>query len=159
MLSATDATDLAKLRSDKQVNRYLERSATTTLAEAEAFIEKIGRLLSKNEGAYWVLCLKTDPALIGIICFWNFDLEKEMAYIGYELIPAYQHKGLMQEAVTEVIKYGFNEMRLKVIAAVTHPDNLSSSKILVKNGFILDAMNEFVSKEEAGDHSVFILQK
>lgn len=159
MLLPADASDLAKLRSDEQVNRYLSRSNITNLIEAEAFINNITKLLNKNAGAYWVMCFKTDPTLIGTICFWNFDLKRETADIGYELMPAYQGKGLMQEAITAVIKYGFNEMRLDAIVAVTHPDNSKSSKILIKNGFILDVANEFVSKADAAaDETIYILQ-
>ncbi|MFD2873589.1 GNAT family N-acetyltransferase [Mucilaginibacter ximonensis] len=158
MLLLTDAGDLAKLRSDEQVNRYLNRSATSNVIEAEAFIKNITELLNKNTGAYWVICLKTDPTLIGTICFWNFDLKRQTADIGYELMPAQQGKGLMQEAIKAVIKYGFSEMQLYAIIAVTHPDNSKSSKILIKNGFILDAANKFVSKEDAADEIVYVLR-
>jgi ribosomal-protein-alanine N-acetyltransferase len=158
-LRLTDAEELLKLRSDQQVNRYLDRPATTTLAEAEAFIKKIAGLVSNNEGIYWAICLNTDPTLIGTLCYWNFNTEQEMADMGYELLPAYQGMGLMQGAIAAVIDYGFTAMQLKMIAALTHPDNTASSKILIKNGFILDAVNEFVSKEEAEGQKVYILRR
>jgi ribosomal-protein-alanine N-acetyltransferase len=158
-LRPTDAEELLQLRSDKQVNLYLDRPPTTTRVGAEAFIEKITKIVSNNEGAYWAISLKTDQKLIGTICYWNFDTEKEMAEIGYELMPTHQGKGLMQEAIAAAINYGFKEMRLKVIVAVTHPDNAGSSKLLIKNGFVLDAGNEFVSEEEAEGQKVYLLRR
>jgi ribosomal-protein-alanine N-acetyltransferase len=158
-LSPADACELMKLRSDKQVNRYLDRPATTTVAEAEAFILKIAGVINRKEGVYWVIGLKDNPALIGTLCYWNFDTEKEMTEIGYELMPAHQGKGLMQEAIAAAIAYGFKEMKLKIIAAVTHPDNTGSSKLLIKNGFGLDTANAFVSQEDADGLEVYILRR
>jgi ribosomal-protein-alanine N-acetyltransferase len=156
-LDLSDREQLMKLRSDERVNKYLNRAAAITLADAEAFIQKIDQILKDQQGIYWVISLKDKPALIGTICYYNLLPEKDMAEIGYELSPDHQGGGLMQEAITEVIRYGFELMGLKVITAMTHPANESSVKVLKRSGFILDAGFEYVSEEEAEGQLVYVL--
>ena len=152
-----DVDDLLKLRTDKGVNRYLNRAATATIEDVKAYVEKIDGLLNDNKSFYWVLCLKTDNKLIGTICLWNFSDEGDIADLGYELSPEFQGMGLMQEAAESVIDYGFNVAGLKIILGVTHPDNERSAALLKRNGFKEDVEYKYVSKEDAGSDKVYFL--
>jgi ribosomal-protein-alanine N-acetyltransferase len=51
------------------------------------------------------------------------------------LHPSYQGKGIMKEALTEVISYGFNVMKLHSIAAQVSPKNEPSVRLLEASGF------------------------
>ncbi len=106
---------------------------------------------------YWVISLKNAPGLIGTICLWNFDTEKNMAEIGYELMPDHQGAGIMNEAMQAVANYSFDELQLRILAALTHPDNEASVNLLKRNGFVLDEINEFVSKDDAEGLMVYAL--
>lgn len=66
---------------------------------------------------------------------------------------------MMQEAIPEIIKYGFNKMKLEIITAFTHSANNKSIKLLVKNNFLLDKNYEYVGKGEAGEHSAYYLKR
>lgn len=136
-LMPEDANAIFSLRNNEAVNRYLYRPKTITLAEAAAFIDKIREGIANNESMYWVISLKEDHQLIGTICIWNIVIEKDTAEIGYELQPALQGKGIMQEALTAVIDFGFNKMELKNITALTVNENTASSKLLKRNNFKL----------------------
>ncbi|GAB3907926.1 GNAT family N-acetyltransferase [Mucilaginibacter boryungensis] len=155
-LTLTDSGELFKLRSDEQVNRYLDRPPTTTIEQAEAFIHKIAQVVQNRDGIYWVISRKDEPSLIGTICYWNFNVDKASADIGYELMPKYQRQGLMTEALQAVIDYGFDNMRLKMIIALTHPDNAVSAKLLKRTGFVLDERYGFVSEDNAEGQVVYI---
>jgi ribosomal-protein-alanine N-acetyltransferase len=98
---------------------------------------------------YWAISLKNEPGLLGTICMWNFDAEKNMAEIGYELMPSHQGKGIMNEAMQAIITYSFNELQLRVLAAIAHPDNEASANLLKRNRFVLDEEYEFVSEDDA----------
>jgi ribosomal-protein-alanine N-acetyltransferase len=152
-LNNKDAEALLKLRSDERVNRYLDRPPTTTVADAQAFIDRIVSARS----IYWVISLKNTPGLIGTICLWNFDTEKNMAELGYELMPEHQGKGIMNEAMQAIISYSFDELQLRVLAAITHQDNKASAGLLKRNGFELDEANEFISEADAEGQSVYVL--
>jgi len=139
------------LRNNEVVNQYLGRPKATSTAGAIAFIDKITNGIANNESMYWVICFKDDLQLIGTICTWNIDIEKDTAEIGYELLPSFHGKGIMQEALTAVIDFGFNSMQLKSITAHTVPGNIASSKLLERNNFKLIG--------EAGEEIIYQLER
>src|SRR5665213_2420913 len=122
-LEMNDADELLKLRSDESVNKYLDRPKSITFNETLEFINKIETALSKNESFYWAISLKDNSKLIGAICLWNLDKENSRAEIGYELLPVYQGKGLMQEALSKIIEFGFQTLGFKTIVAYPNAYN------------------------------------
>lgn len=158
-LQLTDAPAIMQLRSDEQVNTFLGRKGTISMEEATAFIHKIETTISNRHGLYWVIALKHHPALIGSICYWNIAQEKDMAEMGYELFPAFQGKGLMQEAISKLINFGFEQMHLATITALPEAGNIKSIRVLEKNNFIADEDHQVVSIEEADGLAVYYLKK
>jgi ribosomal-protein-alanine N-acetyltransferase len=156
-LDMNDCADLFLLRTNEEVNRYLERPIPASIEEIRAYIKKIDDLLANNKGAYWAISLKNHKVIIGAVCLWNFSLENDTAEIGYELSPAHQGKGIMQEAITKVVEFGFGEMPLKVITAFPKAENEKSVQILKKNNFEQDWDYRYASKEEVGDNTVYFL--
>lgn len=137
-LNETDCSAIFALRSDDVVNKYLDRPKMKNIDEANEFIKNINDGISLNKWLYWGICSKNNPELIGTICLWNFSNDKTTAEIGYELIPSFQGKGLMGEALKSIVNFGFQEIELKKIEAFTHIDNLSSKHLLEKNDFKLE---------------------
>jgi len=130
-----DAREIFNLRSNEQVNQYLDRQVATSIEDAVTFIEKILAIINKNEGCYWVICLKENPRPVGTICYFDFSNDQPTAEIGFELHPSHQHKGIMQEALTTVLDYGFQVLQLKSITAFPSDDNVASIRLLERNGF------------------------
>ncbi|MNT86503.1 Ribosomal-protein-serine acetyltransferase [compost metagenome] len=79
--------------------------------------------------------------MIGVICFWNFDILNETVEIGYELLPQFQGKGIMKEAIACLLEYGFNTMEARKIVAFPSAENPASVKLLEKSGFKLASAN------------------
>ncbi|PSL49757.1 ribosomal-protein-alanine N-acetyltransferase [Chitinophaga niastensis] len=146
-LALTDDNEIAALRSDERVNKFLHRPATTTIEEARQFIKKIIDAITRNESLYWVITSKDDNQLMGTICYWNISIEDDLAEIGYELHPDFQGKGVMQEVIAKVISYGVEEMRLKVITAFPFAGNDKSIKLLEKNDFKIDKDLKVIAEE------------
>ncbi len=99
-----------------------------------------------NEGINWAITLKENPKLIGIIGFYRTKPEHYRSEIGYMLLPEFNGQGIITEAITRMIEYGFNDMKLHSIEAIIDPDNIASAKVLEKNNFIKEAHlkeNEF----------------
>ena len=135
----SDINEIFFLRSDKRVLEYLDRAPATTKEEAAIWIQKIIDLEKNNEAVTWAITCKPDPVLTGTICFWNITKEHYRSEIGYALHPDQQGKGLMQEAMTAVLEYGFKIMKFHSIEANVNPNNLSSIKLLVRNNFVREA--------------------
>ena len=55
--------------------------------------------------------------LIGTNCLFNFTNDNLNAEIGYELLPDFQGKGIMQEATSKVIDFGIQHMGVNSIEA------------------------------------------
>jgi ribosomal-protein-alanine N-acetyltransferase len=154
-LDIKDSEEVLNLRSDESVNAYLDREKALTIQDAKDFIIKIEHTLRDGKGFYWALALKTNNILIGTICYWGMDIEKNTAEIGYELNPKYQGQGLMQEAIEKTIDYGFQVMRLNAIIANPMITNKNSIKLLMRNGFELDARDESGITED--DYAMYVL--
>jgi ribosomal-protein-alanine N-acetyltransferase len=127
---ALDAPQLFELRSHPEVNKYLDRPAPVSMDDVHRFIDKINTGIAKKEWLYWVIVLQDTDQLIGTVCLWNLSQEKNSAEIGYELLPNYRGKGFMREAVTPVLRFGFDTMQLSTIEAWTRADNEASVSLL-----------------------------
>ena len=75
---------------------------------------------------------------MGTICIWNLSEDRKTGELGYELLPAMQRKGIMQEAIKRVIEFAEQDEQMKRLEAYTHKDNLSSTNLLLKYNFIMD---------------------
>jgi ribosomal-protein-alanine N-acetyltransferase len=137
-----DAEEIFFLRSDKQVLQFLDRDPATSIDDAIQWIKMINEAISNNEYIAWAIALKNDVKLIGTISYWNIKKEHYRAEIGYALFPLFQAKGLMQEAMTVVLDYGFKIMNLHSVEANVNPDNASSIKLLERNNFFREAYHK-----------------
>lgn len=134
-LEISDGNELMALRSNALVNRYINRPPTITIHDTLAFIEKINNGIRWNEWVYWAITPRHNNRLIGTVCYWNISEEKASAEVGYEIHPDFQGKGLMLEALSEVIAYGFDTMKLSTIEAYTNPENGQSVRLLERFNF------------------------
>jgi ribosomal-protein-alanine N-acetyltransferase len=66
----------------------------------------------------------------------------------------------MQQAISEIIEYGFKIMDLKTIEACTVSQNLASIRILEKNGFVIneEAYGVMTEEERKAGSIVYTLQ-
>lgn len=140
--STADENEIFFMRSDDDINRHTGIKKATSVEDARQFIHKINALISNNESILWGITLKDADNLIGTICLWNIEPEKNEAEIGYVLLPAFQGKGFMQEAVAKVIEYGFTVMQLRSILADLTAANTKSIQLLEKTGFVYESSLE-----------------
>ena len=144
-LSINDDKQIFKLRSDKQVIKYLGRQVAKSINEAREFIDKINAGIKNDEWIMWVIESKENSSFIGSICLWNLSEDKTKADIGFEILPDFFGKGIMQEVIPIILNYGFNVMNLDVIEGEVDPENIKSIKLMEKFGF------EYYKKLESTD--------
>ena len=130
-LAINDAQQIFTLRSDSEINKYLDRQISNTSDDARNFINKI----TKSNSLYWAITLNDKNILIRTICLFGFSDGNYKCEIGYELLTIFQRQGIMKEAIGKVIDYAFNTIKVKKIEAFLHRDNLSSIKLLEKFAF------------------------
>ena len=137
-LNLEDAKAIFGLRTNKEVNEFIDRKTPNNLSEARAFIDKIAKLEENNKGVFWVIASNSTNELMGTIGLRNFEDEENYAEIGYEISPDYQERGYMSEAFEAVINYGFQNLEIETIEAFTHKNNIASIALLEKQNFVLD---------------------
>lgn len=128
------------LRSDKIINKFIKRSEDTKTknkTDALLFIQMIHNAVEDNISVSWGITLIDSKEIIGTICLWNFSEDRRIAEVGYDLSPKYQNRGIMSEALSGVVAFGFSELKLDSIEAFTLNENESSRLLLERNGFVL----------------------
>lgn len=134
-LVADDEQAVFTLRSDTEVNKYLDRKKAVTLDDARQFIHTVNENIDKNAAIYWAITFNGKNELLGAICLFSFSDENDQCEIGYELLTNFQGQGIMQEAVAEVIDFAFNTIGVQKLEAFFHRDNQRSIKLLEKCSF------------------------
>ncbi|MGB1268364.1 MAG: GNAT family N-acetyltransferase [Flavobacteriaceae bacterium] len=130
-----DANEVFFLRSDKVVGKYIARNRQQTIEEAEDFIKARQEDIAQHKLSHWAITIKGDDTLVGSICLWNFTKNNTVAEVGYDLNPAFQKKGIMNEALGLVLSFGFNKLNFSQIEAFTQKQNQSSVTLLKRNAF------------------------
>ncbi len=139
-IEESDAEVILFLRSDKMINKFIERPEhrkTKNISDAIKFIKETKTGIDNNTFISWGITIKTESKIIGTICLWNFSQDNKTAEVGYDLHPEFQGKGIMSEALKGIIDFGFTILKINRIEAFTHNKNKDSKKLLIKNGFSL----------------------
>src|SRR6188472_1144160 len=134
-LVIADEQEIFTLRSDSEINKYLDRKRAETIDDARSFIDKISENINKNDSLYWAITFSDKNILVGTICLFGLSDENDKCEIGYELLTNFQGQGIMKEASEKVIDFAFNTIKVQKIEAFIHKDNQSSIKLLEKLSF------------------------
>ncbi|BFO64264.1 GNAT family N-acetyltransferase [Chryseobacterium sp. KCF3-3] len=155
-INENNTEDILKIRGNPEVNKFVKRVSPKTNYDALQFILTIKQRTQNNQTVYWGISLKDQSHLIGTICLWNFSEDRKKAEVGYELLPEYHRQGIMSEALNAVVEYGFNELLLQEIVAITNTFNENSKGLLVKHHFVLQ---EGKKDEGFPDNIIFSLKR
>jgi len=141
-LNIEDENEIFILRSDERVLKYLGKAPAKSIDEARQFIEKINSGIAENQWIYWAISQKDNPGLIGTICLWNFNEDNTSAEIGFELLPDFFGRGIIQQVLPVVLDYSFQQLGLQAIEGEVSPDNIKSIKLMEKYGFVYNRKQE-----------------
>jgi len=136
-IDESNVEDILKIRSSEIVNQYVKRIPPKNNYDALDFILTIKKRTQNNETFYWGITYKNQQNLLGTICLYRFSEDRTEAEVGYELLPDHHRKGVMSEALSAVLNFGFNELNLQTILAFTNKFNENSKGLLVKHDFVL----------------------
>lgn len=136
----TDQKEVYSIRSSKEAMKYFGKHPYKSPAEALGFVYSEVNAFQNHEGIRWAICLKNSDKLIGSAGFWRIDRRHLRGEIGYELLPEFWKKGIMYEALSAIINFGFEKMHFHSIEANTDPLNTASMKLLERLGFVKEGL-------------------
>lgn len=120
-------------------------------------------LFNQKNGFRWGIELKEGGGLIGSCGYYKWlKPDGHQAEIGYDLDPEYWGKGIMTEALTAIIDFGFKRMRLNRIELLAMPRNRRSIRLAKKLGFVKEGTlreHGFDEKGRRTDDTLFSLLK
>jgi len=132
-LTLSDVEAVFRNFSDPEVVKYF-MDPLVNIADAEGMVRELIDLFETGKGMFWALTLKADGAMIGTCSFEKVSSDRR-GEVGFDLAPAWWGQGLMREALTAVINYGFDVLGLKEIFAITTFDNRRALRLLKRLGF------------------------
>ena len=132
-----DVDALVTLADNRKVAEMLARMPNPYgEAEATAFIAMATK---SSEAIYVLTTLGERPGVGGaLVGCAGLNMTDRGLELGYWIGEPYWRKGYATEATRAVLDYGFNELGLEEITAVTHPDNAASQHVLTKCGLKRD---------------------
>ncbi len=120
-------------------------------------------LFNNRNGFRWGIELKEEDALIGSCGYYKWvKPEGRQAEIGYDLDPEYWGRGIMTEALTAIVEFGFRRMRLNRIELLALPHNRNSIRLARRLGFVREGRMREHGMDERGrpaDDVLFSLLK
>lgn len=129
-----DIDDIFEYGADSEVSRYTTWVAHRSIEDTREFLSKILKAYEQKKIGPWGITLKESGKLIGTAGFNGWDLKQSRGELGYVLSRDYWKQGLMTEAVSRVIQFGFSEMKLVRIEARCNPENYGSFRVMEKCG-------------------------
>ena len=135
-MTPEDTDDFFQMRNDLRMIEFTDSKLDESFEETSSYIEKMNKGVEEGKWIIWAIEHKPSKKVIGSISIWNMDPEQKSAELGYGLIPDYQNKGLMKEALASVVEYGFEVMKLNALDAYTEEKNIRSIKLLESCKFV-----------------------
>ena len=135
----SDALVFFQIRSNEEVMKYMDTYIHEKLEDAEEYIAGGQRAFENKTMLNWAIIEQSSGEMIGYFGFWRLDRKNCRGEIGYALLPAFQRKGYMREAMRTLIAFSFDELNLHSIEANVNPENEASMQLLEQFGFKKEA--------------------
>ena len=131
----SDAEDLFEYAKDPRIGPVTGWPVHTSVEESREIIRTV-----LSAPGTWAVCLKEDGRAIGSIGLEtgeasNISLPENEGEIGYWIGVPFWGRGLIPEAVKELIRYGFADLRLETLWCGYFDGNEKSKRVTEKCGF------------------------
>ncbi len=129
-----DAKDVQELAGDKRISDttlFIPHPYPDGLAEE--WITSHKKLCDEDKEIVWAVTIKESNALIGAISI-HPRPEFNKGEFGYWIGVPFWNKGYASEALKEILRFGFEELKLNKMFAHHFMNNPASGKVMLKNG-------------------------
>ncbi len=137
-LKLSDAEAFFAMDSNPNVHQYLWNKPVQKIEETLEIIEFVRKQYVENGIGRFAIISKENNEFIGWAGLkYNTEIvnNKVNFYdIGYRLDEKFWRKGYASEATLAWLKYAFGTMKIKIMEAAAHSDNVASNRILQKIG-------------------------
>ncbi len=160
-MAIADAADIFAYASDPQVTTHTSWATHQSIDDTYEYLNNfIFELYRSGKGMDWGIVEKESGRLIGTCGLYIVPTHRR-GTLGYTLAKAYWGKGLMTEAATMAIAFGFHVMQLHRIQAICNVDNVASARVLEKTGMQFEGImhNYVFYKEQSWDMKMYAIAR
>ncbi len=129
-----DAERIFSYASNPVVTKYLIWDTHKSIDDTLDFLSRAERSRKNYENLTFGIILKKTDQLIGMCGFHSINAIHRRAEIGYVLSSDCWGQGIMTDAVSLMLQFGFSKLNLNRIEARTRPENIASRRVLIKTG-------------------------
>lgn len=138
-LCEADVTRLFEIHSNPLAMRYWDAPIWRHEERGRAMVAR-DRALTTQDHLRLGIVAHESRELLGTCALARIDSPSRRTEIGFILDPAHWGRGLMHEAVTGLLNYGFNELNLNRVEAETDPRNERCARLLLRLGFVQEGL-------------------
>lgn len=140
-ITPDDAEGMFTNFSDPEVTKWFFEQPLTKLEQVLGFINAFKSEFEQEEGLTWALVLKTTDLFVGTCGYGSVEVGSN-GDMGFDLARKYWGQGLMSEALTATINYGFESLGLVKVEAHSYSSNTRAISLLEKMGFGVEKVTE-----------------
>lgn len=140
LVAEPDLPALLQVNGDAEVTRFLPYATWHSMADADAWYQRMAGLQAAGAAWQFVVADKTSGTAIGTCLLFRFDEGSARAELGYVLGRAHWGKGLMHEALSALIATAFGALSLRRLEAEVDPRNQVSAHLLQRLGFVKEGL-------------------
>ncbi|MBJ8061390.1 MULTISPECIES: GNAT family protein [Bacillus] len=122
--------DLFEVYSNPEAAIYVPREVHKMKEETHSLIENMLATIREGKALIWSIMLKDTQKVIGTCRIWL--MPHNSASIGAVISPAYWGKGLIVEALEELIEIGFQELNINRMEGRCDAENIASERVMQK---------------------------
>jgi ribosomal-protein-alanine N-acetyltransferase len=134
-ITESDGGGLFDIFGDSQVTEHYAWDTFTSLDQGPRAGGQTAGQFRQGEALRWGLLPHGGAQIIGTCGYTRWNHDNHFAVIGYDLASRHWRQGLMTEAVTAVLHYGYEQMELNRVEATVLTGNTASIALLKRIGF------------------------
>ena len=136
----SDYEDMFEYAARQDVTQYVTWYPHQDRTYTKEYLQYLSGRYSAGMFYDWAIVFEPDCKMIGTCGFTAFHFESDSAEVGYVLNPAYWGRGIMQEALGRVLKFGFETLGLNRIEARYIEGNVRSRHVMEKAGMTFEGV-------------------
>lgn len=133
-LCMRDERDMYRYASDPEVARHVLWDAHESPRQTRAALRSALRQYRNGSPSSFAVERRSDRRMIGTIGFMWINCEHRSGEVGYSLARDCWNQGYATEALSAVLRFGFETLRLQRVEAMCEVDNPASARVMEKCG-------------------------
>ena len=141
-----DSFDMFEYACREDVTEFLLWKPHPNLAYTREYLQFVATHYEIGDFFDWAIVWREQEKMIGTCGFTRFDHANNVGEIGYVINPIYRGIGVADEAVREVMRFGFERLKLNRIEAKFMEGNAASRRVMEKTGMTFEGFHRKAMK-------------